>query len=186
MPEDGSYPPAGLDRAPGSTLSDVRTGGAPWPATWGRRLATLVLLAVVVVAGAGLLGVRSATVTSSAKGYSMTLTYPRFARAGLDVPFSIDVTAPQPFAGATLVLRVSRAYLAIFETQGLNPEAADETANGDTVQWQFTTPDQGTRFSADFDAYIQPASQIGQDVTVELLLDRTSITSVRAHTTLVP
>nr|MDT0666122.1 hypothetical protein [Micromonospora sp. DSM 115978] len=59
--------------------------------SWRRRIGVGVLCAVVLAGALGLLGVRSATATASDDGYVLVVTYPQIARAGLDVPWRVEV-----------------------------------------------------------------------------------------------
>jgi hypothetical protein len=60
-------------------------GGRPSSAAWGRR-GTLGVLGVGVLATlGGFVGVQTSTATAASDGWTLTLHYPRVARAGLDV-----------------------------------------------------------------------------------------------------
>ncbi|MBM9469003.1 hypothetical protein [Nakamurella leprariae] len=169
-----------------STLSTVRRQRKPAYARWLRRFGAVALLAIVVAGATGWLGVRAGTVRATADGWTLELTYPRVARAGLDVPVSIRVTAPEPLAERPLTLTVDRAFLDLFETQGWNPEPSATTGDGDRVALEFDTAPEGDVFRADYDAYIQPSSQIGIDARVGLEVDDEEIVSVGFTTTLLP
>lgn len=168
-----------------STLRDLRWGRLPRRVRWTRRVA-LSLLAVIVGLGAtGLLGVRTATARESADGWTVEVHYPQIARAGLDIAWRVTVRHPGGFDGKPIVLAVSARYFDIFETQAFHPEPAKSTADGDLLYLEFDPPP-GEVFAVDYDAYIQPASQIGRSARVQLMdADRVRLT-VRYRTWLLP
>ena len=145
----------------------------------------MAMVGLVIVAATGLLGVHSTQVTSEADGYSLVVTYPATARAGLDVPFRVEVTHAEGFSD-DITLRISARYFDIFETQGFHPEPAEEVSAGDMIELTFDPPTDGSVFAVDYDAYIQPSSQVGEDCRVELVIGDEHITDVEFHTTLFP
>jgi hypothetical protein len=167
-----------------STLRDVR------PVQWGPRstrvrTALVAVLALVVAAGAtGLLGVHSGSTTASADGWTVSVTSARIARAGLDVPWKVEVHRDGGFAGP-LTLAVTADYFDIFESQGLDPEPAAETSDGERLYWTFDPPP-GEDFAVDFDAYIQPSSQLGASGEVAVLEAGVPVVTVPFRTWLVP
>jgi hypothetical protein len=172
------------DGPPESTTADVRRPEAG-PRDVRVRTALVVLLVVIVVAAAaGLLGVRSTTATSSAGGYTLSLEYAWVARAGLDVPWTLEVHRDGGFPGPVQVA-VTADYFDIYESQGLDPEPSTETADADTLYWTFDPPP-GDDLSVDFDAYIQPASQWGASGTAAVLDGGRPVVSVDFTTALVP
>ena len=143
------------------------------------------MLLIVVVAGVfGILGVHSSTITARENGYALSVTYARTARAGLDVPFRAHIQHPGGLP-SSITLAVSTDYFRMFETQGFYPDADSATNDGRFVYLTFTTPS-GDEFVMDFDAYIQPAAQLGKSATVELIVHGSTMTTVRLHTWLVP
>ncbi|MFL6136988.1 MAG: hypothetical protein ACJ74O_04225 [Frankiaceae bacterium] len=149
------------------------------------RMAGLGLVALAVAAGAvGLLGPRTATASASGGGYDLTVHYPWMARAGLDVPWSATVHHAGGFS-KPITIGISASYFDIFETQGMHPQPSQETATPTTVYLQFDPPP-GDTFKVSYDAYIQPASQIGRHATVSVSVQRTELVHVRYATWLVP
>ncbi len=149
-----------------------------------RRLVLGLLLVVVLLAAAGMLGVRTSSVSASRDGYTMTVTYAWVARAGLDVPWRVTVEHAGGF-DEDVVIAVSARYFDIFETQGFHPNPDMETGDGDLVYLTFTAPP-GPTFSADFDAYIQPSSQLRESADVVQMIDERPLLSVSYTTWLVP
>ncbi len=165
-----------------STLRDVR--GARRRALVARRIGIAVLFIVVVCGAAGLFGVRSATLSSSHQGYEMTLTYPRIARAGLDVPFRVHVHHPDGFS-SDLSIAISSHYFEMFERQGFFPEPDSETNDGRFVTLIFSKAP-GEDFQLEYDTYIQPAAQIGKSAVVQVREKGKVVAQTSIHTWLLP
>ena len=122
------------------------------------RRAFLGAVTVLVLLGAsGLLGVRSSTVTASADGYTLTVTYASVTRPGLATPFAIEVVAENGFEGG-FELETSSRFLAAFDENGLDPEPVTTMADGTWTTWGFEQPT-STRFKLSFDARLEPAVQ---------------------------
>jgi hypothetical protein len=169
---------------PSSTLADVRPVERG-PRRARARTAVVALLLAIVLAGAlGLLGVRSTTTTATGGGYTLSVTHAWVARAGLDVPWSVELRREGGFPGPVTVA-VTGEYFDIYEEQGLDPEPAAQTADAQDVYWTFDPPP-GDTLGIDFDAYIQPASQWGASGTVAVVEDGRRVVSVDFSTVLVP
>jgi hypothetical protein len=160
--------------------------GAHRGATGVRRSTLGVLTLLVLAALAGLLGVHTSTASATANGWSLSLHYPRVARAGLDVTWRATVTHPGGL-GKNVTLAITGDYFNIYETQGFHPEPAEETRDATTLYLTFTAPP-GDTFVVDFDTYVQPASQAGRTGTVSVVdpTTFTPLTSVRFSTHLAP
>lgn len=168
-----------------STLQGLRYGSRPWVIV-GRRLVLGLLLAAVVCAALGLLGVHRRTVSATADGITLTVTYPGVARPGLDVPLRVMVVSDHGF-GDDITLAVNRDYLGILESQGIFPDVNDATALGDDrVMLTFSAPPSGNVFVVDFDTYIQPGSQIGAAATISVMDGTTAAVTVAFSTFLFP
>ena len=152
---------------PASTLDDVRPARLGPRRIWPRRLAIALLVAVVLAGAAGFLGVHSTTRTATVGRDTLTVEYASIARAGLDAPWTVTVRRAGGFDGPVR-LAVTADYFDLFESQGLDPEPAAETADGRLLYWTFDPPP-GEEFSVDFDAYIQPAAQWGAGGEISLL-----------------
>src|SRR4051812_5838348 len=101
-----------------STLVDVRRDAHI--GAWGRRGGLTLLLLTFLAGGTGLFGVRARTITHRNGPYTLTVTYPRAARAGLDVPWRVHVSYPH--APKSITIAVTSGYFRIFETQGFYPD----------------------------------------------------------------
>lgn len=158
----------------------VRSGGLR-----GRRVGSAVLLVFVLAGASGALGVRSTTSRTTEGDVTVAVTYAATARSGLDVPWQVTVQRDGGF-DAELTLAVTGDYFEIFESQGLDPEPTEETRDGEWLYLTFAAPD-GDTFVVDFDAYIQPASQIGRDGVVAVVeLDGTHVAATGFATRIFP
>jgi hypothetical protein len=170
---------------PESTLEGLESQrqevvGARW------RRVFLVVLAVVVGAGlAGLLGVRDATAQADEDGWSLRLHYAAIARSGLDVPFTATVRH-EGGLGKQVTLALTGDYLDIYETQGFHPDPSATSRDADTLFLTFDAPPDGDTLTVSYDAYVQPASQIGRGASLGVLVDGRQIAVVDLHTRLLP
>jgi hypothetical protein len=139
---------------------------------------------VVALGALGYLGVRSRTVQARANGYTLQVTYPQTARAGLDIAWRAHVHHAGGFS-SDITLAISTDYFRMFETQGFYPDADKSTNDGHFVYFTFLKPP-GDDFLVDYDAYIQPASQLGKSATVKLIIDKQVQVQTHLHTWLVP
>ena len=143
-------------------------------------------LAVFVAAGAsGWLGVHAETVQQEGAGYRLTLTYPRVARAGLDIPWELRLTHAGGF-DSNITIAISANYYDIIEFQGMHPEPGDETADGKFVYLTFSPPPTGDVFTTSLDTYVQPGSQVGRHAVTEAIVRGVVVARVNFSTTLLP
>jgi hypothetical protein len=169
-----------------STLDDVRTTDDNRGRVGGRRVALGVLLVIVLVASTGWLGVHSETARASGDGYRMSLTYPRVARSGLDIPWKLTLRHAGGFTG-DITVAITADYFDIFEFQGMHPEPSDETATERFVYLTFAPPPAGAEvFTVALDTYVQPASQIGRDAVTAVIIGGHKVAQVSYKTWLVP
>jgi hypothetical protein len=144
-----------------------------------------VLVGIVALGAGGLLGVRSATVSASGGGYTLWVTHATIARAGHDVPWKVVVRHPGGWPGP-ITLAVTADYFDIYESQGLDPQPATESSDGELLYWTFDPPPGGDEFAVDFDAYIQPSSQVGSSGVVSVLVAGSPVVTAAFSTWLVP
>jgi hypothetical protein len=173
------------DTDDGSTLRPVRDAhDVQRNRRW--RAASVIALWAVVIAGAiGLLGVRSHTVHATGSGYRADFTYASVARPGWDVPWHLVIRHPGGFGEGLVTVAVSRSMFDIYETQGFHPSPDSETADGEYVYLEFSPPP-GDTLVVDFDAYIQPTSQIGRTTTIKLITGGQERLRLHARTLLLP
>jgi hypothetical protein len=173
----------GVVVAPNSTLEGITT---PGPAgQWFGRVALLVLAVVVVAGGTGWLGVKTFTAEGSGDGYALRLDYPRIARAGLDIEWRATVTHEGGFPGDTVTLAITGDYFDIYETQGFFPDPSSTTRSADTLYLTFDAPE-GDTLVVDYDAYIQPSSQVGNDGVLAVMDDGSRVAQLSFSTWLAP
>lgn len=170
---------------PDSTLDDVADENRPGRGLIIRRIAVLVLVLIIGAAAGSALGVHSYTATASKDGYTLAVTYPTIGRAGLDVPFTIRVTAPGRI-DTDVIVGISADYFRMFETQGFFPDPAEMSADDETVWMTFSAPPTGRALTIDYDAYLQPAAQRGKAAIVTVITDGVPRVSVHIRTLLVP
>lgn len=167
-----------------STLDGLQDTTGEASHRWGSRVALAAILAVVVAGATSFLGVRTETATASGSGYTMSLDYPRIARAGLDVTWTLTVTRAGGF-GKDLTLAMSASQFDIYEHQALYPEPDSETRNGDDLILTFLAP-QGDTFKLSFDAYVQPSSQVGRDASIAVVDGGGKVATLTYSTWLAP
>lgn len=168
-----------------STLERVHPPQVRSRGLWGRRAGTGVLLVFVLCGASGLLGVRSTTAHGSAPEVRVAVTHAAVARSGLDVPWQVRVEREGGFDDE-ITLAVTADYFEIFESQGMDPEPAEETRDGEWLLLTFTAPE-GDTFVVDYDAYIQPAAQIGREAAVAVVeADGTRVAATSFATRIVP
>jgi len=171
-------------KVPHSTVDGVASEARERAAAWGRRGFLFAVLLILIAGLLGYLGMKKGTVSATGGGYQLHLTYPRIARAGLDVPWELTITHPGGFDGP-VVVEVTGAYFDIFESQGISPEPSDETSDGDWDRMTFAQP-VGDTLTIDLDIYVQPASQIGRGGTARVLDHGSPAASLDFHTWLLP
>jgi hypothetical protein len=169
----------------GSTTQDVTGVERNRRGHIGRRVALSVIALIVAAGATGWLGVHAQTTSASAKGYHLSVTYPRVARAGLDVPWELRLTSPDGF-DSDITIAISADYYDIFEFQGMHPEPSDETSDGKFVYLTFSAPKTGNVFTTALDTYVQPGSQIGRHATTSAEIDGHVVASVSYTTTVMP
>jgi hypothetical protein len=174
------------DAPPGSTLSDVRDpAGHGWK-KWVRGSVVALLVLVVGLGVTGWLGVRSGTAEATGGGYALEVEYPMIARAGLDVPWTITITAPPGGFPDEITVAVTSDWFDLFETQGFSPEPTEETTDDRFDYMTLSTPDTGTTMTFSYDTYVQPAAQLGASAEVWLIVDDERVASVDYRTWLLP
>jgi hypothetical protein len=172
-------------RLPESSIQGLETPSEGRVSVWARRLVLTLILAIVLAGASGALGVRSGEVEASEAGWSVRLEYAETARAGLDVPWQVTVTHAGGFQG-DVELAVTGSYFDIYETQGFHPQPSDESRDGDTLYLTFAPPDSGDTMVVAYDAYIQPASQVGRSGTISVVDAGQRVASARFGTRLLP
>ena len=134
-----------------------------------RALVYVVVFGVVGAALLGVAGLRTREVTATSDRFDVNVTYAQTTRPGISTPFTIEVVAAD---GSTLPeqleVRVSAAYLAMFDENGVDPEPASSTSDGTDETWRFELDPGATRFAVDLDARLQPNVHSGETGTVRV------------------
>jgi len=120
----------------------------------------LVTAAVFVLGLVNVPGVRSSTTTASAGDQTLTVRHGTVARAGLATPLEITVTRPGGFGDAPVTIGITQEYLALFDSNAMDPEPSSATTMGDWLLWEFDPPI-GDTLTVNLDVRIEPARQIG-------------------------
>jgi len=154
-------------------------------ARWVRRVFIAGLFAFVGLGLAGRMGVRSATVTDTAHGYDLTVTYASATRPGLDTPFDIMVRHRGGFRGQ-LTVALQSSYLDLFDKNGgLDPDPTRSSSDGRYVYWTFQ-PGASDTFTASLDAITAPGQQWGRVGHLRLLIGGRPVIGVTFHTWVMP
>lgn len=169
---------------PDSTTANVADRARSAAVTALRRVATGLLALIVALGLLGALGVRTSTATKEEAGYTLALEYPAVARAGLDVRWELHVVRPGGFDDE-VTIALGADYFGIFEAQGWYPDPASQTRTADLLLLSFDPPP-GDEFVLGFDAYIQPASQIGSPGSAAIWLEDREVARIDFQTRLVP
>ena len=106
-----------------------------------RRFGTAVLLLFLLAGLLGLLGVRSGTVADEGSETYLRVDYPAVTRAGLAVPYRVEVRQPGGFDGAPVRVAVSHALFDRFDFQNFYPNPSAETADPEWVVYEFDPPE---------------------------------------------
>jgi hypothetical protein len=123
------------------------------------RVAGTLVLALFLGAGlVGILGVRTATVSTSGEGVDMSLDYGAVTRAGLATPYHLEIVRPGGFDGP-VTLALSREFFDRFDFQNFYPNPSKETADAEYVVYEFDPPT-GSVFTWSFDVKTSP-NQLG-------------------------
>jgi hypothetical protein len=134
---------------------------------WFAAALAIAFAVVVVLALTGLLGVKSATTSARlADGTEVEVHYARVSRPGLATPWAVTVHRPGGFDGP-ITVRSTSAYFDLFDENGLDPDPAASTQDGEMVIWQFDPPP-GETFRLSFDARIEPGVQWGRSATTQV------------------
>ena len=174
-------------------------GGEEWPTTESvevedapvrrartvRRVFVAALCAFLLLGLLGVLGVRSGRVTASGGGYELEVVYPRVARPGLAVPWTVTVRRPGGFDGP-VTLATTSEYLDVFDSANLDPEPESATRDGQRALWEFTPPRDGDTLEVSLDTRVGPHVQWGKSAVTAVLRDDAPVVQVRYRTYVLP
>ena len=152
---------------------------------WMSAVIAVFFAVIVLLALAGLLGVRTTTTSAQmADGTDVEIYYTRITRPGLATPWAITVRRADGFSGP-ITVRSTSAYFDLFDENGLDPDPAAATQDGDMVIWEFDPPP-GDTFRLSFDARIEPGAQWGRSATTEVELADGQVATLTYHTWVLP
>jgi hypothetical protein len=133
---------------------------------------------------AGVFDVREGEVSASSGPYKLTVRYSKVSRAGLATPWEVEVRRPggidRPFTIST-----TQSYFELFDTNGLDPQPAGTTSDGEDLRWRFDPPG-GDTFRVFYDARLQPTVQSGDSAATSLIIDDRTVATVRYRTRVMP
>jgi hypothetical protein len=150
------------------------------------RRAALIGLTVLVVGGlVGVFGIRSATATDSGAGYTLSVLHAQVTRAGIAVPFHVDVRRAGGFTGPVEV-QVQASLMERFDFQNFYPNPSKETATGRFLVYQFDPPP-GDELRISLDARTAPDQNgsVGR-YTVRLVAGGQTVAEVSFRMVVVP
>ena len=150
-----------------------------------RRVFLCLFAAFLALGATGRLGVTTAHAKAAAGGYALTVEYPRVTRPGHAVPLSVEVRKAGGFGGEPIQLRVSTAYFALFDENGVQPAPSTETATRTDLMWEFDPPP-GEVLRIYFDTRSGPNRQRGGTGEISVLENGVPAVSVRIKTTVMP
>jgi hypothetical protein len=144
-----------------------------------------VTLAVFVGLGAaGVWGVRTRAVSASGGGYELTVSYAVVTRPGLATPWAVEVRRGGGFDGP-ITVATTGAYFDLFDENGLDPDPAAATTDGDLLVWEFDPPT-GDTLTITFDARLAPSVQAGGSARTIVLVEGRPVVEVRYRTLVMP
>lgn len=150
----------------------------------GRRVILAAVMAVLVLAGANLFGVRVGAATATGGGYRLAVTYAQVSRPGLATPWGVEVERPGGFEEPVRIA-TSRSYLQLFDYNVVHPEPSKTTGTPDVVIWEFDPPP-GDTFRVSFDGRLEPTEHLSQTANTSVLADGLPVVTVSYTTKVVP
>jgi len=177
---------ANSGRGESSTIPSEDSGTYRWERAV-RYGSLAMIVALVLAALLGFLGVRTSSATSSGSGLSLTVDHSSVTRAGLATPFALVIESvdgsPLP---PLLTTRVDSAYLAMFDENGLDPDPTSSFQSDEWTWWSFEVPEGSSVLEISFDARLEPAVQWGRSATAAVEVDGREAVAVEFTTWVVP
>jgi hypothetical protein len=150
-----------------------------------RRVLLVLFSAFLLLGAAGVLGVRSGTVTGSGGGYELRVDYAKVTRAGQSVPFKVRVTKDGGFGEDPIRLRITADYFDLFDENSVDPDASASTSDDRYTYLEFDPPD-GDVFVMRTDTRTGPNRQRGKSASVSVLVDDEPVVTVDVRTRVMP
>jgi hypothetical protein len=149
-----------------------------------RRVSIGILFAFIGLGAGGVFGARTSTVSTTAEGYDLTVTYPAVTRPGLAIRWAITVRHAGGFSDP-IELSTTSEYLDMFDENGLDPDPAEATTTDDETVWTFDLFESDV-LTVSFDARVEPARESGGTGTTTLSVEGRDIAMVRYRTWVMP
>lgn len=170
-----------------SSTRPLDQSGSP---RWDRVLwyISLAVVAALVLGGiTGLLGVRTATASETASGFTLEVEYAVMTRPGLATPLDLRVSTNDgsPLPGE-VTTRLASSYLAMFDENGLDPQPSSSFQSDRWTWWTFEVPDGEDVLEVSFDARLEPSVQWGESSMAALEIDGEQVVAVRFATRVAP
>lgn len=152
------------------------------------RIVSQTLIAALVIAGIlGLLGLKTSTATGSSNGYTIEVLHAAVTRPGIATPFAVTTTRDDGSSlPGSVTLRIDRAYLGIFDENGIDPDPASSFQDDRWTWWTFDVPEGSSSLTVSFDARLQPSVQTGAKGTVAVEAGGEEVVSVDFRTWVMP
>ncbi|HVU75115.1 MAG TPA: hypothetical protein VHE83_19270 [Mycobacteriales bacterium] len=151
---------------------------------WVRRLALLVLLAVVVIALVGAVGQQDHRTTADSPQASLTVSSPAHVRGGLVFTTEIDVVAHTSVSDMRLVL--APGWFAGMSLNGIAPQPGDESSRDGSVEYTYGPVNAGKTFRAWISWQTNPTTVGRRDQDVQLLDGDRALAAVHRTLTVLP
>jgi hypothetical protein len=151
-----------------------------------RRLFFCALTAFLVLGALGFFGPRDASVSASAGGWALDVTYPRVSRPGLSTGLQIEVRHEGGFE-TPVTVTVASSYFDVLDESSIEPEPAQSTTDGSHTIWTFDPPTDGDTLSISVGGRIQPGAPLRRPSgTAAVLSEGRPAASVRWKTFVTP
>lgn len=150
-----------------------------------RRLYLAVVGAFLLLGLLNVFGSKTGTVSATANGYTLRVTFPEATRSSLPVLWRLTVTHPGGFAGPVRIA-MPEAYFNLFDFNNFYPTPSGTLNEGGTLVMAFDPP-AGDTLTVLLDARTQAGLRTGM-ATTTAVLDRSNrpLVSVRYSTRVVP
>lgn len=155
------------------TLPYARTELASRRARSWRRVGIAAFWILLAAGLTGFLGVRTATTTATADGWTISVRAPQITRGALDAPVNITVSSDTGFSGK-ITLRVDRILFEHLDVNLIAPAPSAETGSPDAVEWTFDPPE-GDTLTITIDTRMSPSEMPGIDRLRFAVIDRNDV-----------
>jgi hypothetical protein len=143
--------------------------------------------AVLLLAAASLLGVRTGIVAAQGEGYVIEVLRTQITRPGLATPFSVEIsTIDGSDLPQTITLRLDTSYLSMFDFNGLEPTPSTSFSTDRWTWWSFDVPSDQSSLRIGLDARLEPSVQWARPGSATLEIEGTGVVAVDFTTWVMP